>query len=60
VEYGKLQPTMTYYENKEIEDLLLKALLLLMPQNYDRKLMILQFEEIKDYFDLISDDSTQD
>jgi hypothetical protein len=47
---------MQYYENKDREELLLKAVLLLMPQNYDRKLMILQFEEVKDYFTLLNDD----
>jgi len=53
--YKSLQPLLDKNESEEFRTILMSGIVLLL--NYDRKIMLDSFNEIKTYFDLINDDN---
>jgi hypothetical protein len=53
--YKCLKPTLDNNESEEFQTILTSSVVLLL--NYDRKLVVDSFTQIKRYFDLINDDS---
>lgn len=54
--YKQIGPIIATHENEDYKDLFLRALLLLLPQNFNRKLTVDLFGQLKDYFTLMHDD----
>ena len=57
--YKQIGPIVATYENEEYKELFLRALLLLLPQNFNRKMTVDLFGQLRDYFMLMHDDNAE-